>query len=148
MLVCWPTPGENAAAVDLLASGYSCYHILVPDPKPKPERRWYQFSLRALLLIFGIYAVMFGWFWHLGTLGITLALICGTTASAVLILIRKKDIPRTICVGVGTVIGALLGAYCLFPPHDVVNNFMFDVAICGAIGGFVASLFPKKRTAR
>jgi hypothetical protein len=112
----------------------------------RPKRHSVQIRLRRVFLLPFIYAAWFWRCWGLGTEGIVLTLICGTTASGTVMLLRRRDLPRILNVTLYALLGAAAGATCfvpVFPSLDDYADRWVCVAMYAITGGTIASMIAK-----
>jgi len=108
-----------------------------------------QFPLYKLFLMMAAYSAALGPLAYMGTYGVVLAAVIGTSASAFILVFRAKDLVPVIIASLGTLVGAIFGFMVAGAKwttgHDtstfteVVIEETVPVAITGLIGALIFS---------
>ena len=99
-----------------------------------------RFGLRSALAIVTSYGVLLAAMRPLGTIGIVVAVVAGTSLSGVIILAGRKNLGEIARMACGTIIGTMLGSGCLSQVILAVSYAYDNGSKSAVLGGIVGAV--------
>ena len=119
-----------------------------PDGHREFNRVWFRFGLPRTFWSIACYAIFFAAMRPLGTAGIVIAAVCGTTSSGIVFLFRRKVLGDVLRVSLGAILGGAFGYYATdvlmrdrmgrpIDPSDIIPVCV----LCAIMGSAIAAIF-------